>query len=295
MLSIIRPRVSRNRKAVFTGTSSVPAIRRRSSLYERQGSAFTLIELLVVIAIIAILAAILFPVFAQAREKARQTSCLSNERQIGLAALQYCQDYDETNVLLYYTKNSPSSPHWMDFLYPYIKSEAVFTCPSRTGDPGGYSRYVYTGNAAEVATLPGGKRTFYYGTYAINATYRGTMPVIVGGNLAAISHPATTIFALEGAVPNLTNQSDDLDASTNFDWGASTSGYFPSWVDQTKTPPIVTAGAKVRAEGPHFGRTNVTWCDGHSSNITLPNMMAERSAPGSGSTYAAYLWATPDY
>ncbi len=73
-----------------TRTGELPAFTRSES------PAFTLIDLLVVIAIIAILAAILFPVFAQAREKARQTVCLSNERQLGLALLQYAQDYDET-------------------------------------------------------------------------------------------------------------------------------------------------------------------------------------------------------
>ena len=72
-------------------------------------SAFTLIELLVVIAIIAILAAILFPVFAQAREAARQTSCLSNTKQFAVATIMYVQDYDETYPMAYYYKNNTAT------------------------------------------------------------------------------------------------------------------------------------------------------------------------------------------
>ena len=95
---------------------------------------FTLIELLVVIAIIAILAAILFPVFAKAREKARQVACLSNEKQMGMALLQYVQDYDEFFPLRYTDVTKATKPshqqNWKDELYPYIKSLAVFKCPS---------------------------------------------------------------------------------------------------------------------------------------------------------------------
>lgn len=95
-------------------------------------SAFTLIELLVVIAIIAILAAILFPVFAQAREKARQTSCLNNEKQIGLAVVQYTQDYDGVYPSRYMVDltNPSGQVTWRVVLYPYIKNAGVFTCPS---------------------------------------------------------------------------------------------------------------------------------------------------------------------
>jgi prepilin-type N-terminal cleavage/methylation domain-containing protein/prepilin-type processing-associated H-X9-DG protein len=87
---------------------------------------FTLIELLVVIAIIAILAAILFPVFAKVREKARQTMCTSNEKQIGLALMQYIQDYDETLP----DRNVSGSVSWRVALTPYAKSVKVFSCPS---------------------------------------------------------------------------------------------------------------------------------------------------------------------
>jgi prepilin-type N-terminal cleavage/methylation domain-containing protein/prepilin-type processing-associated H-X9-DG protein len=108
--------------------------------------AFTLIELLVVIAIIAILAAILFPVFAQAREKARGASCLSNLKQIGTAMIMYTQDYDENFV--HYTEycnripnplkpNDPNHPNgvwqmWQAALDPYLKNWQVYTCPSDT-------------------------------------------------------------------------------------------------------------------------------------------------------------------
>ena len=93
----------------------------------RNNKGFTLIELLVVIAIIAILAAILFPVFAQAREKARAISCLSNEKQIGLGIIQYQQDYDEKNPggLNGYGGGSGYAGQ----IYPYVKSTQVFKCP----------------------------------------------------------------------------------------------------------------------------------------------------------------------
>ncbi len=107
---------------------------------------FTLIELLVVIAIIAILAAILFPVFAQAREKARQTACLSNNKQIGLAAMQYIQDYDEMWPSQSYdgtrtqdgmpvadsrVTRPPASPNnYYDRLYAYTKNRQIWLCPT---------------------------------------------------------------------------------------------------------------------------------------------------------------------
>lgn len=100
------------------------------NLYQRpvalRNSAFTLIELLVVIAIIAILAAILFPVFAQAREKARSISCLSNVKQIGTSFYMYVQDYDETTPSL-----GGSSGDYYDHLFPYVKNAQLFFCPDR--------------------------------------------------------------------------------------------------------------------------------------------------------------------
>jgi len=89
---------------------------------------FTLIELLVVIAIIAILAAILFPVFARAREKARQTSCLSNIRQIGTATMMYAQDYDE--CCPGHGGDANPAEAWPDMLLPYCKNGQIFRCPS---------------------------------------------------------------------------------------------------------------------------------------------------------------------
>lgn len=116
-------------------------------MLKHKWSGFTLIELLVVIAIIAILAAILFPVFARAREKALQSSCLSNIKQIALAGLQYMQDYDETffghiqgrrDDPVYGASGPPGFVNWAWQIYPYVKNNQAYVCPANkyaTFDP----------------------------------------------------------------------------------------------------------------------------------------------------------------
>ena len=113
----------------------------RQNAGQASSAAFTLIELLVVIAIIAILAAILFPVFAQARAKARQISCLSNLRQIGMAVANYRSDYDGITPIIRECSPAPGwtpcaagkvTLGWMDFLQPYTGNYGVFKCPEDT-------------------------------------------------------------------------------------------------------------------------------------------------------------------
>src|SRR5579871_2715392 len=136
-------------------------------MYRNYRQGFTLIELLVVIAIIAILAAILFPVFAQARERARAISCLSNTKQLGLAEMMYVQDYDETFWSTpwpgggqYYNGNPADNgtTFWSDLLQPYIKNSGLFNCPSNS------DTLLYTANYVPPA-IPQGSTHYYRVTY----------------------------------------------------------------------------------------------------------------------------------
>ncbi|MDR3708403.1 MAG: DUF1559 domain-containing protein [Capsulimonadaceae bacterium] len=159
-----------------------------------RSKAFTLIELLIVIAIIAILAAILFPVFATAREKARQTQCASNLKQIGLALTQYTQDYDETIIQGGYS-GSYYSYRWFQILDPYIGQKSagntaangnpVFRCPD---DP----------------TLADWSGSQFYIGYALNVNVTGYNAP--GKLLSQIPRPANTSFVVETAQCNSTLQ-----------------------------------------------------------------------------------------
>src|SRR5262249_16401824 len=130
---------------------------------------FTLIELLVVIAIIAILAAILFPVFAQAREKARQASCLSNTKQLGLAYIQYVQDYDGYLPAAFSGWQGDVDWHdgnwwWGQRIYPYIKSRNVYRCPSHSGfDPNAPTMWNGTWENSQANN--------WHGFYAVGLSY----------------------------------------------------------------------------------------------------------------------------
>ena len=159
--------------------------------------AFTLIELLVVVAIISVLAAILFPVFAQARAKARQTTCLSNLRQLGMAWQMYAQDYDESACPSYYYSEDFAVEtawdfilHWnrtptqsqFGLLGSYTKSGALNSCPEFHGQAWGRP---HTG-------------------YAYNASYVGgdTFAGIAPATLAAIADPAATVLFADGGYGN---------------------------------------------------------------------------------------------
>jgi prepilin-type N-terminal cleavage/methylation domain-containing protein/prepilin-type processing-associated H-X9-DG protein len=208
----------------------------------RIGSGFTLIELLVVIAIIAILAAILFPVFARAREKARQISCISNIKQLGTATAMYNQDYDEQfyphrfncpggsacNPLMVQnggqfvgiTGAAQQKVFWISLLQPYIKNFQVFVCPSEPGGWYGANKDgVQCGNSANNGAVGcGGVGYGGQNSYGHNDAWlspagafngAGGQPASVA--LASVPRVASTIVVADatyyGAIPDVTNQS----------------------------------------------------------------------------------------
>jgi prepilin-type N-terminal cleavage/methylation domain-containing protein/prepilin-type processing-associated H-X9-DG protein len=147
---------------------------------------FTLIELLVVIAIIAILAAILFPVFARARENARKSTCQSNLKQMATAAMQYAQDYDET-LMRHFINPSSGIYGWVWLLQPYVKNTGIFTCPSKPSAKWNGSATTFSG--------------FGYGYFACNNVPNGA-PSLIARPLAEIKAPADVVMFSDSSSDN---------------------------------------------------------------------------------------------
>lgn len=163
------------------------------SVGKSRDKGFTLIELLVVIAIIGILAAILFPVFARARENARRSSCLSNLRQIGLAMTHYSQDYDETLVPAAVMGDDGNAVLWARILEPYVKNVQLFNCPSESkvryvGGSAGAQPYAYSYSRPATTTCPGMNVGVHLG---------GGSAYKAGAKLAAIEEPTGTIAMVD--------------------------------------------------------------------------------------------------
>ena len=209
-------------------------------------TAFTLIELLVVIAIIAILAAILFPVFAQAREKARQTTCTSNLRQIGIAVLQYSQDYDETYPLSRWDGGGPGRRmSWVEMTMPNMKSYAVYRCPSDK------SEFVNV----TTSWLPPGVPAFR-SSYAYNIDF-GLDPTSVVP-VAQIDKPASTVLVTEAGLKRVAGQPMEGWITQGNIWLLAKPG---DWRSTNNTnSDLMQYGGPIQN---HQEMVNILWADGH--------------------------------
>jgi prepilin-type N-terminal cleavage/methylation domain-containing protein/prepilin-type processing-associated H-X9-DG protein len=231
-----------------------------SGLYWRQ-TGFTLIELLVVIAIIAILAAILFPVFARARENARRTSCLSNMKQVGLALEQYKQDYDGT-----FPFSRAAGGDWYTlYIEPYIKSDQLIRCPSSPSEwPMHYSYNYYFGYS------PGD--TWSTPRWGQTPDCNGVPQHIYDGlKDSAVTEPSTSIVVTEGSLGYWYWRQTLADATI-----IASKGYFNPW------QPPYRSYSGVENAGIHLDGVNNVYADGHAkwqkiSNLaSLPQWCAEK-------------------
>jgi prepilin-type N-terminal cleavage/methylation domain-containing protein/prepilin-type processing-associated H-X9-DG protein len=228
---------------------------------------FTLIELLVVIAIIAILAAILFPVFARARENARRASCQSNLKQIGLGLMQYTQDYDEKLVIVHAGPGSfdanTDERGWAELIQPYVRSTQLLQCPSETNPPAvgngnGYTDYAM--NNFDNNFTPGSTSAYY------------------GMSIARLEFPALSVMVWEAGNGSAGNA---YSGCTTYDCSAAgdTSGTKASIYTSTAT----NANAQIHLDGCNFAFVDghVKWLKADSKTL-MSSVYNGNTSPSTG-------------
>jgi prepilin-type N-terminal cleavage/methylation domain-containing protein/prepilin-type processing-associated H-X9-DG protein len=216
---------------------------------------FTLIELLVVIAIIAILAAILFPVFAKVREKARQISCASNMRQLGLGTLEYVQDYDETYPCGEYQaagSGNNTGEGWAGQIYPYLKATGILKCPDDSTIP----------PTGEVAI------SYAYNTHLDEETDANAAAFYVPGvqKLSSVTSPTNVVcfFEVTQSYETGTNGAPtipDFHSPTGFGWWGNGPNGASAYATGNMSAPFFAAGDTITPY--HTNGSNWVACDGH--------------------------------
>jgi prepilin-type N-terminal cleavage/methylation domain-containing protein/prepilin-type processing-associated H-X9-DG protein len=268
---------------------------------------FTLIELLVVIAIIAILAAILFPVFAKAREKARQTTCASNLKQLGLAFVQYDQDYDEQMPCGYGNPywGAPNPTPWRGYgwagqIYSYVKSTGVYSCPDDPTSNG--ISYAYNDNAAaSFAAWPTG----YNPGSSMSKFNAPASTVLLFENFTwggyynrdplstSIANPAEPPF---DGTPNFQSKPAPLDMYGSSSYASNGSGFsgsdFANGYPASKTPGYLGGcNTEVWPSGPATGPAPTTMHDPGSNYLAVDGhvkfLRPEKVSPGVDATLAS--------
>jgi len=229
----------------------------------RFAKGFTLIELLVVIAIIAILAAILFPVFLNAKAAGQQSVCLSNTKQIATAWTMYVDDNNGAcSPLVMYYKNNTVIVSWMELMFPYVRNIAVFGCPSSNFIPN---------RASDIAGANGGHLSYGWNATLFNYPDRFLVKT------SDLDKPANTVFLCDTVSANwvsLPSGDGTTSTGTSIYWGQRY-----DWRDGKG------ANYRCRPAARHNGNVNACFCDGHARSVPFAELI--KVGPGNGRRVAS--------
>jgi prepilin-type N-terminal cleavage/methylation domain-containing protein/prepilin-type processing-associated H-X9-DG protein len=272
--------------ALVSGAARSRSLQQGGAVVTQNKKGFTLIELLVVIAIIAILAAILFPVFAQAREKARQTSCGSNMKQIMTGVKMYANDFDEQSPNFWYNfadANGVFMP-WMEMINPYVKNTDLFFCPSASKDPQTYYTAGCQGASVRSTYCYGAWIPYTYWTWFDGVTkFAGFPSPAVGFNSRVqnvctspwsvcrsaefAEYPADALYLIEGFVMTF--------------WPVAGTSFGSACVTG------LSADGTNRNFYRHNGGMNIAFCDGHMKWQQSDRFLRENGSRTTGA-YAGF-------